>query len=63
MASLRTWMDKSETDILEAAELFGVSVYAVKKWLSGDRIPRPATQTKIKKLTKGMVSGDDWMKE
>ena len=56
-------MDKSETDILEAAELFGVSVYAVKKWLNGDRIPRPATQTKIKKLTKGAVSGDDWMKE
>lgn len=62
-SSLRNWMDKSGTDILEAAELFGVSVYAVKKWLNGDRVPRSAMQAKIKKATKGAVTGDSWLKE
>lgn len=58
---LRDWMDKTGTDIIETAKAFGVSVYAVKKWLNGDRIPRSKTQAKIKKITKGAVSADSWL--
>jgi hypothetical protein len=61
MATLRQWMDKNNTDILEAAKAFGVSTFAIRKWLTGERIPRPANQAKIKKITKGAITGDDWM--
>lgn len=59
--SLRDWMDKNNIGILEAAKSFGVSVFAVKKWLNGDRIPRSKTQATIKKITKGAVTGDSWV--
>jgi hypothetical protein len=58
--NLRAWMDKVDIDVFEAARAFGVSIYAIKKWLKGERTPRPATQAKIKKVTKGDVTGDDW---
>ncbi len=55
------WMKKTDIDIIEASRAFGVSTFAIKKWLKSDRIPRPKTQARIKKITKGAVSGDDWM--
>lgn len=58
---LRTWMEANDIDVFEAARAFGVSIYAVKKWLKEERIPRSKMQSKIKKVTKGLVSGDDWM--
>lgn len=59
--NLREWMDTRDIDIFEAARAFDCSIYAVKKWLNGDRTPRPAMQSKIKKVTKGQVTGDDWL--
>ncbi len=61
--TLREWMDATEIDVYEAARAFGVSTFAIKKWLKGDRIPRPKTQSKIKKITKGKVDGNSWIKE
>ena len=61
MASLRTWMDKNGYDVLVVAKTFGVSVHAVKKWLRGDRIPRDKMKAKIARLTKGAISGNDWV--
>ena len=61
MTSLREWMDSVNIDVFEAARAFGVSTFAIKKWLTGERIPRDAMKAKIKKVTKGAVSGDDWM--
>jgi len=60
---LQDWMEKTDTDIIETARMFGVSVYAVKKWLRGDRIPRDDMKRKIRKLTKGLVDGNDWIEE
>ena len=60
---LQDWMEKTDTDIIEAARMFGVSIYAVKKWLRGDRIPRDDMKRKIRKLTKGLVDGNDWIEE
>lgn len=59
--TLREWMDRTNTDMLATAKLFDASIHAVRKWLRGDRTPRPATQAKIKKLTDGLVTGDDWI--
>ena len=58
---LLDWMTKTDIDVLEASRAFGVSVFAVKKWLSGDRTPRPKMQAKIKRITRGAVTGDDWV--
>lgn len=60
---LRKWMDVKNIDVFEAARAFGVSIYAVKKWLNGERTPRSATQLKIKKITKGDICPNDWIKE
>lgn len=58
---LRKWMEANGLDVYEASKAFDVSIYAVKKWLKEERIPRSKMQSKIKKVTKGAVSGDDWM--
>jgi len=55
------WMNKTDIDVFEAARAFDVSIYAIKKWLRGERTPRPKMQARIKKVTKGAISGDDWM--
>jgi hypothetical protein len=60
--TLREWMEKLDVNIDEAAKSFGVSIYAVKKWLSGERIPRPTHQRKVKKITRGDVTPTDWIK-
>ena len=57
------WMTKSDTDIEDTARMFEVSIFAVKKWLNGERIPRYKMKAKIKRLTKGAVTGDDWIDE
>ena len=59
---LREWMEKVDVSILEAAKAFGVSIHTVRKWLNGDRIPRPAHQRKVKKITRGDVTPMDWIK-
>lgn len=55
-------MDKLDITIDEAARSFDVSIFAVRKWLRGERIPRPAIQRKIKKITRGDVTPSDWIK-
>lgn len=59
--TLRQYMDKMNIDIYVMSKTFGVSVHAVKKWLRGDRIPRDKMKAKIAKVTKGAVSGNDWV--
>ena len=57
---LKSWMDKKEMTIDETAKKIGVSIYAVKKWLRGERIPRPRMQFRIRKMTAGAVCAEDW---
>jgi transposase len=58
-------MEKNNTDVLQAAEKFGVSVHTVKKWLrlgqKDCRVPRPAMQAKIREMTDGDVMPNDWV--
>ena len=60
---LQDWMEKTDTDILATAKLFGVSVYAIKKWLRGERIPRDRMKAKIRRITRGAINGNDWIEE
>lgn len=46
---------------LEFAERIGVSIHAIRKWISKERIPRPETQALINKITKGVVTPNDWV--
>lgn len=55
------WLRDTENDIHSAAEAFGVSIYAVRKWIRGERTPRPKMQAKIKRVTRGQVTGNDWV--
>lgn len=42
------------------AKRISLSVYAVRKYKSGTRIPRPKNMLKIKKVTKEQVTESDW---
>lgn len=55
------YLAEEDLDIYEAAKAFGVSIFAIRKWINGGRTPRPATQARIKRITKGKVTGDDWL--
>ena len=59
--TLRDWMTKLDITIDQAARSFDVSTHAVIKWLRKERIPRPQTQKKIKKITRGAVTPMDWI--
>jgi DNA-binding transcriptional regulator YdaS (Cro superfamily) len=43
------------------AETVGRSRSAVRKWMYGQRIPRPAEMLAIKEATDGKVTADDFM--
>lgn len=59
--TLIEWLAEKDITVPEAAKVFGVTIFAVRKWISGERVPRPRTQSRIKRITKGLVSGDDWL--
>jgi predicted transcriptional regulator len=43
------------------AKRANVTIYCVRKWLSGERIPRPENIRRISKITSGAVTSKDWM--
>ena len=59
--TLKDWLAKNEISNKTAAKHFGCSIYAIRKWLRGERIPRPKMQNTIKRVTGGAVTGDDWI--
>lgn len=44
-----------------AAEV-DVTIYAVRKWLNGERVPRDKTKAKIARITKNKVKIEDWLR-
>jgi uncharacterized protein YjcR len=57
------WLQEKDIDIYQAAEMIGCSPFAVRKWIRRERTPRPETIIKIKKLSRGAVNGDSWLKD
>ena len=46
----------------DMAELIGeVSASGVRKWMSGDRVPRPEQMRKISRVTSGLVQPNDFV--
>lgn len=61
------WLQDNHVSFEAAAKLLAqmsgktCSVFAIRKWVRGERTPRPHMQATIKKMTQGAVSGDDWL--
>ena len=58
---LRKYLAKSESSMEGFAEEVGVSIFAVRKWLSGERVPRDRTKLRIAKATGDLVKVQDWI--
>lgn len=59
--TLKQWMVKHDIRAETACRHIGCSIYAFRKWLTGERIPRPRMQAKIMKFTNGAVTANDWI--
>lgn len=59
---LRTYLEGTGTSVREFADLTGVTIFAVRKWLNGERTPKTRTVKLIDQITSGKVSLDDWGK-
>ena len=59
----KTYGDVSGRTIETFALRIGCSIYAGRKWLTGERHPRPEHQIQIQRLTTNIVSPNDWALE
>lgn len=58
---LRDYLQLEGETARQFSKRIGVTIHAIRKWVRGERVPRPRTMVKIRKLTKGAVTPDDWM--
>ena len=59
--TLKEYLDSKDIYYRDFADEAGVSIYAVRKWLNGERTPRDRTKAKIAKITKNAVKAQDWI--
>jgi len=57
---LRRYLDARNIPVAVFAETLGVSVQAVHRYLSGERLPRPDVMMRIKQATHGAVRPNDF---
>lgn len=50
-----------EKSLVEFAEEIGMTIFACRKWLSGERVPRDKTKLRIAKATGDLVRVQDWV--
>lgn len=62
MMQLKDYLELEGQTSSEFAAKVEVTKYAVRKWLRGERTPRPSTMIKIRKATKGAVTAEDWLR-
>lgn len=61
---LLQYLEQTQTTIPDLAEKIGdVTVSGVRKWLNGERVPRPDQMRKIYEVTNGLVSPNDFYLE
>lgn len=53
-------MDSAAIDAAELGDRLGVGREAVRKWLRGERIPRPEVMRRIVEVTEGKVGPADF---
>ena len=59
--TLKDYLQKNDIYYRDFAEQIGVSIFAVRKWLNGERVPRDRTKALISKATGGKVQAQDWI--
>lgn len=59
--TLNKWLVDNDISITTLAKHLDCSIYAIRKWLRKERIPRPDMQAKIRKVTGGAVDGNVWL--
>lgn len=59
---LQDYLEEQDIPDGEFAVRLGVSIFAIRKWRSGERIPRPENMIKIMRITKNKVSLEDWLR-
>lgn len=59
--TLNQYLAETGTYYRDFADKGGFSIYAVRKWLNGERIPRDLNKLKIAKITKNKVQPQDWL--
>ena len=57
---LRTHLEATHTPVPEFAKRIGVSVAALHRYLTGQRLPRPDVMEKIVRETQGSVQPNDF---
>ena len=57
---LRSYLDVRDMSIAAFADLLGVSVQTVHRYVNGDRLPRPDVMVRIAEVTGGAVKPNDF---
>lgn len=57
---LTAYLKKTGETDKSFAKRAGLSIFAIRKYRSGARIPRPKNMMRIKKITKESVCESDW---
>lgn len=60
--TLNRYLKRKKMSPGDFAEWGGFTIYAVRKWIYGQRIPEDINKVKIAKLTKGAVPTNIWLK-
>ena len=60
--TLKQYLAETDKYYRDFADEGGFSIFAVRKWLNGERVPRDANKVKIAKMTKGKVPVEVWIK-
>lgn len=60
---LSKYLSDHELSLTKFAQDMGVSVETVRRYREGERTPRPEQMAKIKAITAGAVTADDFMPE
>ena len=58
---LRKHLSRDGHSLVGFAMEVGVSIFAVRKWLSGERVPRDKTKLRISKVTGDTIKVQDWI--
>lgn len=58
---LKTYLVANELTETEFARHVRVSVYAVRKWVRGERIPKPKSMLRIERITNGEIPISYWI--
>ena len=57
---LRSYLDVRDMSIAAFADLLGVSVQTVHRYVNGERLPRPDVMVRIAEVTHGAVKPNDF---